>query len=97
VRAHATGEYIWAGPDAPEVYFLSGKRNPTRTLFDFFDDPTERSARVLTAIDRHDVRAIVIHLGAAFSGPLPPALQDSLARRFPNADSAGSFQIRWRE
>src|SRR5439155_617081 len=32
VGAHARGDYIWAGPDCPEVYFLAAKRNPTRTL-----------------------------------------------------------------
>jgi hypothetical protein len=30
------GEAILAGPDCPEVYFLSERRNPTRIFYDFF-------------------------------------------------------------
>ena len=39
LRAHASSGYMYATPDCPEVYFLSGLRNPTRTFFDFFDEP----------------------------------------------------------
>src|SRR5581483_9866008 len=31
VDAHARGRYIYAGPDSPHVYFLTGKQNPTPT------------------------------------------------------------------
>ena len=37
VQVLAKGRTLWAGPDAPEVYFLSGVPNQTRTLFDFLD------------------------------------------------------------
>ncbi|HJQ20547.1 MAG TPA: glycosyltransferase family 39 protein [Gemmatimonadaceae bacterium] len=96
VRAHAHGDYIWAGPDAPAVYFLSATRNPTRTLFDFFDEPTDRTPRLLAALDRHDVHVIVLHSRPPFSGPLDAALRDSLRRRFPASETAGWFEIRWR-
>ena len=56
LRDHARGEFAYATPDCPEVYFLSGLRNPTRTFFDYYDDPTERTARILDAINERDVR-----------------------------------------
>src|SRR5207244_602192 len=71
VGAHAQGDYIWAGPDCPEVYFLAAKRNPTRTLFDFFDEPAGRTVRVLDAIERHDVRVVVFNRRPPFSGAPP--------------------------
>ncbi len=37
LRAHARGEYVFAGPDTPEIYALTGLRNPTRSLFDALD------------------------------------------------------------
>ena len=37
VQALARDRILWAGPDTPEVYFLSGVPNQTRTLFDFLD------------------------------------------------------------
>jgi hypothetical protein len=97
IRAHVRGDYIWAGPDAPEAYFLSGTRNPTRTLFDFFDAPASRTARVLDAIHAHQVNVIVLHSRPPFSGPLPSELRDSLIRRFPQSETHGWFEIRWRE
>jgi hypothetical protein len=67
VRAHARGSYIYAGPDAPEIYFLTGLRNPTKTLFDLLDpdflDVPERDDRILSTINRHDVTVVVLRVG----------------------------------
>src|SRR5262249_3762470 len=67
LKAHARGEFTYAGPDAPEIYFLSGLRNPTRQLFDFLDprgsDPTE----LLAILERRHVTAVVINRKIEFS------------------------------
>jgi hypothetical protein len=97
VREHAQGGYIWAGPDCPEVYFLSGKRNPTRTLFEFFDEPSGRTARVLEAIERHDVHVVVFNRRKLFSSVLPQDLAEALVERFPHTLDANWLQVRWRE
>jgi len=97
VRAHAQGDYIWAGPDCPEVYFLAGKRNPTRTLFDFFDEPAGRTARVLAAIERHDVHVVVFNRRPPFSGAPPSDLVEALVERFPHTLDASWLHVRWRE
>ena len=98
VAAHAPpGGYIYATPDCPEVYFLSGMRNPTPTIYDAFDQPEGREARVLRAIDAHDVRVVVINNRPSFSGPASPGLADSLAARFPLTAGAGRYAVRWRE
>src|SRR5439155_916958 len=78
VQAHAHGEYPWAGHDCPEVYFLAGKRNPTRTMFDSFDEPAGRTARVLAAIERPDVHVVVFHRRPPFSGAPPSDLVEAL-------------------
>jgi hypothetical protein len=93
---HARGGYTWASPDSPEVYFLTGLRNPTRTLFDFFDDPADRTARLLAALDRHGVTAIVLNRNPEFSAPISNAMYDVLSARFPSSAEAGHFQVRWR-
>jgi len=79
------------------VYFLTGTRNPTPTLFDFFDDPVGREARVLRAIEEHDVRVVVINGSPHFSGPVPRILAESLAARYPRSAVAGRYIVRWRE
>jgi hypothetical protein len=96
LRARARGGYVWASPDCPEVYFLSGLRNPTRTLFDFFDDPAGRTARVLRALEQHDVRVVVLNARPAFSQPLADDLVTELERRYPFAGNIGVFHVRWR-
>ena len=97
IQAHAgASDYIYAAPDCPEVYFLSGKRNPTRTMFDFFDDQSDHAARVLQAVDAHQIQAIAIFSQPEFSGPLPPNLVEALRARFPQSKQIGRFEVRWR-
>ena len=98
IQQHAAGEYIYAGPDAPEVYFLAGNRNPTRTLFDFLDqDTVHRSQNILDAIARNQVNVIAVREQPYFSQPLSPGLIQALAVQFPNAQTVGEFQVRWRQ
>ena len=96
LRQRAQGGYAWASPDAPELYFLTGLRNPTRTLYDFFDAPDAHDVRLLAALDRHAVTAIVLNSRPAFS-PLPSdELVTALETRFPFATNVGPYQLRWR-
>lgn len=97
LHRHARGPYIYAGPDAPEVYFLAGYRNPTPQLFEFFDLEPDREARLLATLERHGVQAIAINQFPAFS-PLPSKpTADELGRRYPHAEEVGKFILAWRE
>lgn len=96
IRAHASGAYGYAAPDCPQVYFLAGLRNPTRTIFEFLADSGAGTARVLHALDEHAVPVVAINRQPLFSGPLPPDLLDSLAVRYPQADTLDQFVVRWR-
>jgi hypothetical protein len=95
LRQHARGGYTWASPDSPEIYFLSGLRNPTRTLFDFFDDETDRTARILSALARHGVTAIVLNSEPPFSEPIPEDLVNAVKARYPFSADIGVYQVRW--
>ena len=97
LRAHARGGYTWASPDTPEIYFLSGLRNPTRSLFEIFDDSTSTSQRVLPMLDAHGVTAIVLNRFPSFSPPITRDMRTQLASRYPHAKYFGPFQLRWRE
>ncbi|MFQ5743486.1 MAG: ArnT family glycosyltransferase [Acidobacteriota bacterium] len=97
MRAHAVGRFAYATPDCPEVYFLSGLRNPTRTIFDFFDDPEGRAARILESLERSRVGVVALNREPRFSDAPPPELAEALAERFPQAMEIGTFTVRWRE
>jgi len=96
LRAHSRGGYTWASPDSPEVYFLSGLRNPTRTLFEVFDEGPAAPEAMMRLLDAHGVTAIVLS-SPSFSPPISPALYALVASRYPNAEYVGVFQLRWRE
>lgn len=97
VGAHAHGGYVYATPDCPEVNVLTGTKNPTRTLFDFFDDPVNRTSRILARLDSTGVTTVVLNSRPGFSGPVPTDLAAALAVRYPHAESIGRFEVRWRE
>lgn len=96
LRTKARGGYTWASPDAPEIYFLTGLRNPTRSLFEFFDEPDGQRERVLAALEAKGVTAIVVNRLPEFSRPIDSAMHRELARRYPWAMDAGKFEVRWR-
>ncbi len=96
LRAHARGGYTWASPDAPEIYFLSGLKNPTRTLFEMFDS-TNSSERVLHALDARGVTAIVLNSLPSFSPDIAPDLLRQLSVRYPHEQTVFPYQVRWHD
>ena len=96
VRTHARGPYTFATADAPEVYFLTGMRNPTRTIFDFFDDPERRTERILEQLDRLDITVVVTKFYVPFSGSIAPDLLHALERDYPQWEQTGDYVVRWR-
>ena len=96
IHQHARGEYILAKPDSPEVYFLSGFRDPTGIFFDFYEDPSGRTQRALAVIDSHNINLVVLNHHPPFAGPIADDLQNALEREFPNRADAGDFEVRWK-
>ena len=96
VRAEARGPFIYAAPDSPEVYFLTGFRNPTRTVFDFYEDPNDRTRRILALLERRAVNLVVLNSRPGISRPMPQDLAEALGARFPRSSAIGRFTVRWR-
>jgi hypothetical protein len=88
---------ILAAPDCPEVYFLSGLRNPTPFFFDFFVPPLEYSAYVERLIDRPAfIKVVVLNNDPAFSLPSRGILRALVLTRFPQSRKFGNFEVFWR-
>jgi hypothetical protein len=97
IAEHGAGSrFAYAAPDAPEVTFLAGLGNPTRTLFDVFDDSASSPTAVMTTLRRHDVRAIAINTDPQFSTPLHGALDSALRALYPDSEEVDRFTVRWR-
>jgi hypothetical protein len=96
VGAHAHGRYIYATPDCPDVYFLTGFANPTPTTYEAFDPPADRARAIPALLDRDSVDVAVISRRRYVSGPIDPALASALDQQFPRADTVGWYVVRWR-
>lgn len=97
VQAHSSGKFIYAAPDCPEVYFLSGLQSLTRHSFDFAEDPVGHTERVLHALESAHVSVVAIRKYPRTSSPMSPDLKNALERNYPRAADVGFFQVRWKE
>ncbi|MCG6986647.1 MAG: glycosyltransferase family 39 protein [Gemmatimonadetes bacterium] len=97
VREHTDGGDLWAGPDAPEVYYLTGLPNPTPTLYEFLDATPPRVADLDTLFAAHDVRVVVLNRKPLFSAPAAADVVTWLYRTFPAGQDVGPFSVRWKE
>jgi hypothetical protein len=97
LRAHARGDYAYAGPDTPEIYALTGLRNPTRSLFDVLDpSDSARGPALLAALEDNRVTAIVVNSRPAYSDPLEPGVAARLRAAYPDRRRVGPFEVRWK-
>jgi hypothetical protein len=97
IKEHAGNGEIYAAPDSPQIYLLAGYKNPTRSLFDFFDEKYPDLQGTLDLMDAHSIRVIVLNQLPDFSPALPADLHEALAKRFPKMEKVGPFEVRWRE
>jgi hypothetical protein len=90
------GEYVYATPDCPEVYFLAGARNPTRDLYEFLAPSRLGVEGTLDLIERHGIKLVVINREPHFSGAVDPAIEAAIESRLPHSAIVGRFLVRWR-
>jgi hypothetical protein len=95
IQFHASGKFIYCAQDCPQVYFLSGLENPTRTLFDFLEDPRGRTDRIMSLLESRKVNVVAINDNPKFSGPIDPVLRQALEQRYAHAMQFGPFEVRW--
>ena len=91
----APGRRLWAGPDAPEVYFLSGLRNHTRTMFDFLDDAETARLPLPQRIAHSGATLVVLKTAPSFSARPSAGDVDALRARYPFAREVGGFHLFW--
>lgn len=97
VQARRPGPWMYVWHDAPEVNFLTGTRNPTRTMFEAFDDSIARTpAYVESMLTSHDVRVVVLTPPDGAAAPMTPALRGWIERTYPNHEQVHRFEVRWR-
>lgn len=95
LSVHARNGFTFAGPDAPEVYYLADLQNGTPMIYDFLTPPQDRDRLVLEALARHHITAIVVNQTPSFSPTLDQALLDRLDAMYPVHQLVDHFDVRW--
>jgi hypothetical protein len=96
ILQHSAGSGILAGPDCPEIYFLAGRRNPTRMLFDFFEDAAARKEQLLRLTADPSIKVLVVNTRPSFSEPYPKEWHDAMTKPFAAMEKVGKFEVWWR-
>jgi hypothetical protein len=86
---------LLAGPDSPEVYFLTGRFNPSGTMFDFFSSDAGTSY-TNDVIHWTAAKVIVVNLQPAFSPAVTDNVLTQLRAAFPHGETIDRFEVRWR-
>jgi hypothetical protein len=94
---HAGGGDLVAGPDCPEMYFLTGRVNRSGTLLRF---SFRRAAPRWTGRSDSDAWAgtnvVVLNHQADFSPPPSSARVAEIRKVFKTGELVGKFEVRWR-
>src|SRR5688572_8827169 len=95
IAAHIGDGPLVAGPDCPEVYFLTGRASPSGTLFDFFGDHVS-DGWVTDLPGWRTASVVVLNHERRFSFGPSADLVAKVRHEFPNAEAAGTLEVRWR-
>lgn len=87
---------IFAGPDSPEIYFLTGSRNVTPSVLDFLDrSGSTRGSKLFGALSANDVRVVVLNHDPGQSPKLTRATVQRLRSMYAGGERVGRYEVRW--
>jgi|FLYL01.1.fsa_nt_gi hypothetical protein len=93
VVAKYRGAPIWAGPDSPEIYFLSDAANLTGTIYEFLRPDNWEYEELGRLVEKDHVEVVVVNEQVHFSEPVPEPLRVLIAERYPRIKQYGSFTV----
>lgn len=96
ISAHVGSGQLVAGPDCPEVYFLTGQFSPSGSLFDFFVDDIDARRGLNDLPGWSTAQVVVLNHRRTFTPRLSSHLVKSVRAQFPQWTIAGPFEVRWR-
>jgi hypothetical protein len=97
LREKSGGRPIYAGPDCPEIYFLSGLGEAVPYRVDFPRDPLHRPEELFRCLRDKGTRAVVLIRRLPVVEHFPPEVPARLADLFPHSREIGRYIVRWKE
>ena len=96
VTEHRGTGTVYAGPELPEIYFLSGTHSPLREVYRFLPAGTVDSTQMALSFDVRAANIVLINHAPLFLDPIPPSVLAWLAIRYPESTRIGTIEVRWR-
>jgi hypothetical protein len=97
IQEKSGGGLIYAGPDCPEVHFLSGLEDAMPRHADSPRDPMENPEQLLRSLDEKGTRAVVLNRQPPWARKIRPQEFALFEKRFPQSREIGRFVVRWKE
>ena len=96
VASHRGAGTVLAGPELPEVYFLTGAKSPGRDSYSLFRGAIADSSQLAAGFDSTTANVIVIKGRPMFGTPLAPDVYQWLSLRYPLSERIDTLEVRWR-
>jgi hypothetical protein len=96
VQEKSGGRPIYAGPDSPQVHFLSGLADATPRDANAPRDPLQQPELLFQALREKDTRVVVLNRVPPFHH-LRASLFQRFEELFPNSREIGRFVVRWKD
>ncbi len=96
VEEKSGGRPIYAGPDSPEVHFLSGLPDAVSYGPGSPRNPMERSGEVYRSLEKKGSRVAVLKLKSDIFNLRPPVVA-RFKELFPQSRVIGHFVVRWKD
>jgi hypothetical protein len=95
IAEHIGSGTVVAGPDCPEIAFLSERPSRDTTFFEFLGRESADGNRTVAAWSRSTV--IAINRQPDFSPAFSESVLSRLRLEFPGGETIGRFEVRWRQ
>jgi hypothetical protein len=88
---------IYAGPECPEIYFLSGLPEAVPYRPESPRDPMHRPNELFRFLEEKGTRAVVVLGKLPVVEHIDPEVPARFARSFPNSRAFGRYVVRWKD
>jgi hypothetical protein len=91
-RLHEEPGGLYAGPDSPELYFLSDKPSPLSAFYEFFEpfDPYPQLSKMIRA---GTIKTVILNRAQEFSAPIPSWFRAEIQGALPYRGTFGRFEL----
>jgi len=87
------GQTVLAGPDSPDVYFFTGRRNPTPVMYEMFAAPERHAATLRRLAESDEIGAVIFNMFPGFSEPWSEDVGRPLVQRMRQQTRIGKFIV----